>query len=282
VGWPVLSSTLRLLSSTPGLTNNIGERIHENTTFNLSLFGPPGSGKGSYGKHFAKALDIPLVTASDVLRKLRPDLVAQMANGTLVEDAVVGETVLEGLLDLQTPRGYILDGFPRTLQQVVLMENTWPDTLRIRTVVQLDVPDFVCQTKLLGRRACSKCGRSYNIRGVDHNGWRMPPHLPPKGHVCESHTRFSSSLTHHATKETSCDWTVQRDDDTTEIVEERLSVYHQNADPILDYIRNNCHDNNKRNSLQRYSLLTLTPYCGFDDLPKLIKQLCQHVEENRE
>jgi len=219
-------------------------------SLNLSLFGPPGSGKGSYGKHFAKALSLPLVTTSEVLRKLRPDLMEQMADGKLVDDRVVGETLLEGLRSLKQP-GFILDGFPRTLNQVALMEESWPDSYRVETIVHLAVPDFVCQTKLLGRRACVTCGKSYNVNGVDRDGWKMPPHMPSD---CNQST---------------CDISLQRDDDTPEIAKERLEVYHKNADPILDYICDNSRD---------YRLLTLTPYHGFDDLPDLVETLRRHVD----
>jgi adenylate kinase len=274
-------------------SSSSSSRLRLNT--NLSLFGPPGSGKGSYGKHFAKTLKIPLVTTSDVLRKLRPDLVELMSDGKLVDDEVVGEALLEGLqLQLRVDaergsnspnsssnnnhghRGYILDGFPRTLRQVALMEDTWPESLQLDTVVHLGVPDFVCSSKLLGRRACSKCGKSYNVHGVDEEGWHMPPHLPPKGHVCES----SSSSLFAKDVDTSCDWSVRREDDTHEIMGERLRVYHQNADPILDYIRNNNNNNSggeKNKNHHRYRLLTLKPYRGFDDLPGLVEKLRKHV-----
>jgi adenylate kinase len=246
---------------------------------NLSLVGPPGSGKGSYGKHFAEALKVPLVTTSDVLRKLRPDLLEQMANGELVEDAVVGETVLEGLLqralESEKSGGYVLDGFPRTLEQVALTETTWPEAFRISTVIHLNVPDFVCRTKLLGRRACSGCGASYNVNGVDRDGWILPPHLPPKGHVCRAVSDPSPS-TNRETEEgnTSCDWSVRREDDTPEIVGERLKVYHDHADPILDYVRRSTSD---RGGVGRHRLLTLEPHHGFADLPVLIEKLHRHV-----
>ena len=229
---------------------------------NISLFGPPGSGKGSYGKHFAKALEIPVVTTSDVLRKLRPDLVDKMAEGKLVDDKTVGQTILEGLKEMKlNGRGYILDGFPRTLEQVALMEDTWPESFKVQTVVHLEVPEFVCSTKLLGRRGCSNCGKSYNVNGVDQDGWRMPPFLPKEGQTCESATK----------EDMVCDYSVKRDDDTPEIVQERLKVYHHNADPILDYIRDNAVH-------KEYRLLTLRPYNGFDDLPELVEKLRREVD----
>ena len=248
-------------------TNSRCISTHRRRRLNLSLVGPPGSGKGSYGKHFAKALEIPLVTTSDVLRELRPDLVDRMAEGRLIDDTVVGETLLEGLQEIGT-EGYILDGFPRTLRQVAMMEDdVWPESLRVGTVVHLRVPDFVCSTKLLGRRACSKCGKSYNVNGVDRDGWKMPPHLPLPGQVCESNKDDKSASVAAAV----CDWSVKREDDAPEIVEERLRVYHQNADPILEHIRN------IRKTHETYRLLTLTPYHGFDDLPELVETLRRHL-----
>ena len=257
-------------------------RVFEpNRNRNLSLFGAPGSGKGSYGKHFAKALNLPLVTTSDVLRNLRPDLVASMSDGKLVDDAVVGETVLEGLLKLHATHqgtsndrhnrgdggggggGYILDGFPRTLRQVALMEETWPEFLRIRSVVHLGVPDFVCSAKLLGRRACSRCGRSYNVHGVDRDGWTLPPHLPREGEACGGDPA--------GTTPGGCDHDVRRDDDTPGVVEERLRIYHEHADPILDHVRD------REANGGRYRLLTLKPYRGFDDVPRLVEQLRGHI-----
>ena len=238
-----LQCAARAFSSAKGSENH-------GRSLNLSLFGPPGSGKGSYGKHFAKTLNLPLVTTSDVLRNLRPDLMEQMADGKLVNDEVVGETLLEGLRNLRHT-GFILDGFPRTFRQVALMEETWPESYRVETIVHLAVPDFVCKTKLLGRRACVTCGKSYNVNGVDQDGWKIPPHMPSD---CNQST---------------CDISQQRDDDIPEVVQERLEVYHKNADPILDYIRDDNRD---------YRLLTLTPYHGFDDLPDLVETLRRHVD----
>mmetsp|Transcript_17829 Transcript_17829/g.37285 ORF Transcript_17829/g.37285 Transcript_17829/m.37285 type:complete len:356 (-) Transcript_17829:108-1175(-) len=302
------TSTKRFLSS-----NTSG-----NNRLNLSLVGPPGSGKGSYGKHFAKTLKVPLVTVSDLLRTFRPDLIDSLSDGKLVDDAVVGETVLRGLSELNndgsggsTARrnnnsnnnnddddkqtgGYILDGFPRTIRQVALMEETWPESLRISSVIHLEVPDHVCESKLLGRRNCSRCGKSYNVNGVFEEPWILPPHLPREGQVCTTSTNKAARVKpkngfDYTGDNASCNWTVQRDDDTPEIVWERLKIYHQNADPILEYFNGNRNnDNNDSNkyssasssrnaSKNVYRLLTLRPYRGFDDLPILIDKLHSHV-----
>ena len=78
----------------------------------------------------------------------------------------------------------------------------------------------------------------------------------------------SQIKTQTTSEDTSCDWTVRRDDDTPEIVRERLRVYHENADPILKYTQKNN---------QSYDLITLAPYHGFDDLPGLVETLRRHV-----
>ena len=295
-------STKRFLSSNSSSNNRL----------NLSLVGPPGSGKGSYGKHFAKTLEVPLVTVSNLLRTFRPDLIDSLSDGKLVDDAVVGETVLRGLSELNNDNdegttrrnknddddkqtgGYILDGFPRTIRQVALMEETWPKSLRISSVIHLEVPDHVCESKLLGRRNCSGCGKSYNINGVFEEPWILPPHLPREGEVCSNINNNVNKAARVKPKNgfeyndnASCDWTVQRDDDTPEIVRERLKIYHQNADPILEYFNGNKkNDFNKHSSSSNcssnanknvYRLLTLRPYRGFDDLPILIDKLHSHV-----
>lgn len=289
---------------------------NNNDNRNLCLVGPPGSGKGSYGRHVAKALGLPLVTTSDVLRVLRPDLIDLLSGGKLVDDAVVGDTVLEGLVALSrqeqsndesesglvtkgTTPGYVLDGFPRTLAQVQLMEERWPEALRVGSVVHLDVPDRVCLAKLLGRRSCSSCGKSFNVHGVfdnenDEDGggggdrWWLPPHLPEEGGTCGGAGAAA----------TPCDCDVKRDDDTPEIAGERLKVYHQHADPLLEYFRVGTNEEHQQKHQQKqnggggsgnddhgsgtpnhdpYRVITLRPYRGFDDLPELVDAIRAQV-----
>jgi adenylate kinase len=233
--------------------------ILRTTTTNLSLVGPPGSGKGSYGRHLAEALQIPLITISDVLRTFRPDL--DLSSGQLIDDHVVCDALLESLLLLprdndddggEEPHGYILDGFPRTLQQVHLMQERWPEPYQVHAAIKLAVPDQVCDIKLLGRRLCTICGGNYNINGVDTmDGWYLPPSLPK-----EDCTKCNPDK----------DWSI-REDDQPHIVQERLKVYHQHMDPILDYF---CSHN---------SLLTLTPYKGYEDLPMLISTVQRWIED---
>jgi adenylate kinase len=196
---------------------------------NLSLVGPPGSGKGSYGRLFSKRWNIPLITVSDVLRQHAHEV---MDSGSLVDDATVSNLLRNHL----PPPPFVLDGFPRTLKQVHLMEQTWPRDLQIHAVVSLDVPKIVCEQKLLGRRSCGKCGGNYNVHAVHVEGFELPAQLPVD---CCDHEHF-----------------LTRVDDVPHIVEERLETHYAATDPILDYFH------------KKGRLLRFAPFQGYKDVPR--------------
>jgi adenylate kinase len=225
---------------------------------NLSLVGPPGSGKGSYGKHLSRALGLPIFSISDLLRQFRPDL--DLSSGKLIDDRIVTGTVLQGLQQeqyshLQETGGYILDGFPRTLQQTAIMEDTWPAPYQVQAAINLAVPDTVCEMKLLGRRICKQCGENYNVNGVYWNGWDLPPYLPTT--TCDPQCDPNN------------DW-ITREDDTAETVKHRLKVYHENMDPILEYFEG------------QNRLLKLKPFHGFDEMPLLVEKVRIWLEEHED
>lgn len=201
---------------------------------------------------------------------------SKVSKGQLLDDNIVGETVLEGLInheyvgsddggnDDDDGVSFILDGYPRTIEQIRYMKENWPSKYQIQSAIHLNVPDDVCKTKMLGRRFCSKCGAGYNINCVISNGWFLPPKLPAIGHVCNSSNNYDSeNMSNWMVEEKgTCDVSIQREDDVCEkIIDERLRIYHSNLDPILKYFQN------------RKRLLTLTPYNGFEDVSGLVDRL---------
>ena len=213
---------------------------------NLSLVGPPGSGKGSYGRLFSKHWKIPLITVSDVLRQHSHEV----ESGSLVDDNTVSDLLRNHL----PPSPFVLDGFPRTLRQVQLMEETWPDDLKVHAVISLNVPKKVCETKLLGRRLCGKCGGNYNVHAVSVEGFELPAQLPVDCN-CD-HEHFSI-----------------RSDDVPDIVEERLEAHYATTDPILHHFE------------QKGRLLRFAPYRGYEDVSRFqhaIETWLTNMEENEQ
>ena len=177
---------------------------------NIIFLGPPGAGKGTQAQIICQKLGIPQISTGDMLRsaiaaKTETGLKAKeyMDQGQLVPDAVVIDIVKERLTMEDCQKGYILDGFPRTVEQAQALGTF----AKIDAAVNLDVPDEVLVTRLSGRRVCPLCGAPYH---VDRLGGSK---------VC------------------AVDGTplIQRDDDKAETVLNRLKVYHQKTAPLIDY-----------------------------------------------
>lgn len=222
---------------------------------NISILGPPGSGKGSYGRLLADVWKVPLITVSSVLRQheaSHPSLSADtMDAGALVDDDTVTRTLGKHLAENRFS-AYILDGFPRTVKQVQLMQETWPTHHHVHSIFQLSVPDFVCQAKMLGRRKCSRCGREANIRHVSGDGFDLPAQRP----ACPDEAS------------TACDPEVHwqsRNDDTEATVLHRLATYRHHEGSIVDsYHRDG-------------RVVTFTPYNGYDDFPRMKETLKDYL-----
>jgi adenylate kinase len=261
---------------------------------NFALIGPPGSGKGTYGSILATNLKCHLVTVGNVLRQqveLNTDIGKVIGDcqrqGRLVDDAVVSHALMDHLttLDLNhdqdfdhqehetTKVGFILDGYPRTLEQAKLIQQhsssssssssssypihdhhhqdqdddsiefTWPERFRISFGVSIDVPDDICLSKMLGRRHCTKCQIGFNVTDVHtSNGFVMPPKLPDP-YPCNKCDMDK-------------DWS-KREDDTEEIIARRIHEYHLKTAPVADYYR------------EKGALLSFVPYKGIQDTPLL-------------
>lgn len=177
---------------------------------NLIFLGPPGAGKGTQAKKLCAEKGIPQISTGDMLR-------AAIANGTetglkaksymdrgdLVPDEVVIQIVKERLAENDCQKGYVLDGFPRTVAQAEAL-GTFAN---IQAVLNLNVPDDILVDRLSGRRVCEKCGAPYH-----------------------------TDLLNGETKCAACGGQlIQREDDRPETVRSRLAVYHQKTAPLIDY-----------------------------------------------
>jgi adenylate kinase len=183
----------------------------------LILLGPPGAGKGTQAKLLVDRLGVPQVSTGDMLRaavKARTPLGREakgcMDRGALVPDEVIVGLVRERLQQPDCARGYILDGFPRTVAQAEALEKTFEGLhASLNHVVSLEVPAEHLVLRIAGRRTCRNCGAMY-------------------------HLRFSPS-----TAEGRCDTcggeTYQREDDREQTVRRRLAVYTDQTAPLISF-----------------------------------------------
>jgi len=181
------------------------------------LFGPPGAGKGTQGRRLAEYLHVPAYVMGDILRNAVREqsplgkLAARyIQNGQLVPDDVILGIIEERIIEEQAARGFLLDGVPRNVAQAealtVLLDQHGQ---AVNRVVFLDVPEAVVIERLSGRLLCRACGFGF------HRHY-SPPRRPGR---CD---RCGGEL-------------YQRPDDTEEVIRERLAVYRQQTQPMLDY-----------------------------------------------
>jgi adenylate kinase len=183
----------------------------------LILLGAPGAGKGTQGALLAKRHGLQRIVTGDILRTaVRNDTALGrearrfMDAGELVPDALILEMLREALADAGS--GFIMDGFPRTLDQARSLDHTLEDMgLELDAVLVLEAPDDVLVKRISGRRSCPECGAVYNI-------YLEPPSQPD---TCD---RCGATL-------------VQRADDSEETVLNRLRVYRRQTRPLIEYYR---------------------------------------------
>lgn len=183
---------------------------------NLILLGAPGAGKGTQADVLSKRFDIPAISTGNMIREALKNgtemgrkAKSYMESGGLVPDDVVIGIVKERLVSDDCRRGFILDGFPRTVPQAEALDKMG---VVINKVIEFFVRDEVIMERMSGRRICEKCGASYHIA---YNPSR-------DGVTCDID---GGKL-------------MQRDDDKPETVSARLKVYHEQTEPVKVYYEN--------------------------------------------
>ncbi len=186
---------------------------------NLIFLGPPGAGKGTQAKRVAEKYGIPQISTGDMLREavakgteLGKKAKEYMDKGELVPDEVVIGIVKERLQQPDCEKGFILDGFPRTLAQAEALDEMLKElNKKIDAVINVVVPEEEVVKRITYRRTCRNCGAVYHLI-----------YAPPKeDNKCD---KCGGEL-------------YQRDDDKEETVRERYRVYKQNTEPLIDYYR---------------------------------------------
>ena len=182
---------------------------------NIVLLGPPGIGKGTAATKLSKKLNIPHIATGDMLRenvaqktKLGLEAKSYMDKGFLVPDDVVIEMIKERLQKKDCKNGFILDGFPRTINQAEKIGKG----IKIDKVVNIQASDEIIIDRLSRRRVCSKCGFVYHLDYIK----------PKKEGICD---KCGSKL-------------YQREDDKDEAIKERLKVYRNQTEPLIEYYKN--------------------------------------------
>eukprot|EP01065_Artemidia_motanka_P029577 TRINITY_DN35672_c0_g1_i1.p1 TRINITY_DN35672_c0_g1~~TRINITY_DN35672_c0_g1_i1.p1 ORF type:complete len:271 (+),score=67.55 TRINITY_DN35672_c0_g1_i1:53-814(+) len=194
----------------------------------IILFGPPGSGKGTQAPKISEACGgIPQLSTGDMLRaavaagtdvgKRAKEI---MSSGGLVGDDIVVGVVRDRILEPDCREGFILDGFPRTVQQSRLLDELLRESHdSVSKVIALEVPDSVLEERITGRWIHKKSGRSY------HAKFAPPKSLPPGAKACKDNM-FDDKTGERLE---------QRPDDTAEALKARLQNYHRTTVPILAY-----------------------------------------------
>lgn len=186
----------------------------------LVIMGPPGAGKGTQAALIKETYNIPHISTGDMFREAISNKTAlgieakkNIDKGMLVPDSVTISLVKERLSQDDCKKGFLLDGFPRTIAQAQALDEILKElNIKLDAVINIDVDFNVLVDRIIGRRVCPKCGASFHIVNQP----------PKKEGICDA---CGSVL-------------VQRKDDTKETVVTRLDVYTNQTKPLLDYYTN--------------------------------------------
>jgi adenylate kinase len=176
------------------------------------IIGAPGAGKGTYSSRLQAKLGVDVISTGDIFRALIKDVNSELGKkvkgyvekGALVPDEVVTEVLKDRLSKIPKGKGFILDGYPRTLDQAKSLEKI----TKIDVIIMLDVPDWIIIERLSTRRICKSCGTVFNVKFLK----------PKVDGVCD---KCGGQL-------------YQRADDNEEVIKNRLQVYQEQTKPLLE------------------------------------------------
>ena len=185
----------------------------------IIMLGAPGAGKGTQAKLIAEKYQMPHISTGDIFRanikegtELGMKAKSFMDAGGLVPDELVIDLVVDRLTWEDAKNGYVLDGFPRTIPQAEALTKALAEKgEKIDAAIDIDVPDENIINRMGGRRACVSCGATYHIVNI-------PPKVEGKCDKCGADL-------------------ILRDDDKPETVKNRLEVYHEQTQPLIDYYK---------------------------------------------
>ena len=183
----------------------------------IIMLGAPGAGQGTQAKKIAEKYDIPHISTGDIFRanikegtELGRKAKTYMDQGLLVPDELVVDLVVDRVGKDDASRGYVLDGFPRTIPQAEALDKALEAIgEKMDYAINVEVPDENIIKRMSGRRACVSCGATYHLE-----------HIPPKKDgLCDT---CGAEL-------------ILRDDDKPETVKKRLDIYHEQTQPLIEY-----------------------------------------------
>ncbi|MBS7646722.1 MAG: nucleoside monophosphate kinase [Candidatus Bathyarchaeia archaeon] len=181
---------------------------------NLIIFGAPGSGKGTYASRLRERLKVEVIATGDLFRDMIKantpigrKVREYVEKGLLVPDDITLEVLKQNLSKIPKDKGFILDGYPRTVWQAEALDKI----AKIDAIIHLIVPEWIIVERLSSRRICQNCGAIYNLLFLK----------PKKDMICD---KCGGPL-------------YQRSDDTPEVIKKRIEVYEKQTQPLLDYYK---------------------------------------------
>jgi len=181
---------------------------------NAIVFGAPGSGKGTYASRLQSKLGVNIIAMGDIFREIMKEdtdlgreVRGYVEKGLLGPDSLTIQVLKQHIAKIKNKKGFLFDGYPRTIEQAKALETI----AKINVIIQLVVPDWIIIERLSTRRICKNCGEVYNIRYLK----------PKRDMICD---KCGGPL-------------YQRPDDTPEVIKKRIEVYEQQTQPILQYYK---------------------------------------------